>query len=315
MSKISLEDKVIIVTGGGRGLGRAMALGFARAGALGVTVTSSSSPDEITAVAREIDAIAGQGHGLAMRADVGKWAHCKKVVEQTAATFGALHILINNAARGPRYTSAQRGPFWEADAEGWRGVVDTNINGPFYMAKAAAPHLLAAKWGRIINISKTRDSMHAAKITPYGMSKAALEAATLSWAQDFAGTGVTVNSLAPGGPTDSGFETEDYWREAREAGHLRPADVMVEPALWLASTQSDAITGCRYIADRWDAGLPLAQAAEGAREPAIFIAPSKYSRQKKSGLTRTWLATGVAARAKAAKPAQPVRPAAKGKKP
>jgi NAD(P)-dependent dehydrogenase (short-subunit alcohol dehydrogenase family) len=207
MTAISLKGKVIIVTGGGRGLGRAMALGFARAGALGVTVTSISSPDEITAVAKEIDAIAGPGHGLAMRADVGQWAHCQKVVAQTVSTFGALHILVNNAARGPRYTSEQRGPFWEADPEGWRGVVDTNINGPFYMAKAAAPHLLTAKWGRVINISKTRDSMHAAKITPYGMSKAALEAATLSWAQDFAGTGVTVNSLAPGGPTDSGFET------------------------------------------------------------------------------------------------------------
>lgn len=97
-----LSGKIIIVTGGGRGLGRAMALGFARAGAAGITVTASRSMAEIESVAREIDDIAGPGHGLAVGADVTSWRDCRNAVDRTLEKFSGLHVLVNNAGRGAR---------------------------------------------------------------------------------------------------------------------------------------------------------------------------------------------------------------------
>lgn len=284
MSESELSGKIVIITGGGRGLGRAMALGFARAGALGITVTASQSVDEIESVAQEIDAIAGSGHGLALRADVTSPRDCDDVVARTRSEFGGLHVLVNNAGKGQRTMASDRAPFWEADADGWRQVIDTNINGPFHMARAVAPHLMNQGWGRIINITKSVDSMHRRYETPYGPSKAALEAATMSWAQDLDGTGVTINSLAPGGGVDTDFILPAVRERAeRDNRSFLAPEIIVPAAIWLASDGSDGITGCRYIGRRWDQSLAPDEAAEAARDQAIFRPPTS-----KQLLTRTW---------------------------
>ena len=83
-------------------------------------------------------------------------------------------------------------------------IVATNVNGPFLMARAAAPHMMRQRWGRIVNISINHETMRRAGFSPYGPSKAALESETIIWAQDLDGTGVTVNALLPGGATDTG---------------------------------------------------------------------------------------------------------------
>ena len=88
-----LKDKIIIVTGGGRGMGRAMALGFARSGAAGITITAANSPDQVGDVANEIDRIAGEGRALPMVADVTNRADCERVVDETVDKFGAVHGL------------------------------------------------------------------------------------------------------------------------------------------------------------------------------------------------------------------------------
>jgi 3-oxoacyl-[acyl-carrier protein] reductase len=287
MTAISLGGKVAIVTGGGRGLGRAMALGFARAGAAGITVTSATSPDETNAVAAEIDAIAGPGRSLALQADVSNWHDCERVVAETVKEFGGLHILVNNAGKANYGAGNERKPFWEATPEGWRRVIDTNITGPFYMAKAALPQFLKQRWGRIINISKNRDTMFRPKSAPYGPTKAALEAMTLAFAQDLLGTGVTVNSLAPGGSTDTRLSSEQWRSEQRKAGILLDPDVMAAPAVWLASELSSDVTGCRYIAKNWNPALPPGEAAEAARDIAIFVPP-----QPLDLLTRAWQPPG-----------------------
>jgi len=113
-----LKDKVIIVTGGGRGLGRAMALGFARSGAKGVIITAARSPDQVRQVASEIDQIADEGHSLPLVADVTSRADCERAVKETVDKFGAVHVLVNNAGKGQNFIGDDRIPFWQADTDG-----------------------------------------------------------------------------------------------------------------------------------------------------------------------------------------------------
>ncbi len=179
MEDPDLTGKVAIVTGGGRGMGRVIALALARAGALGVTVTSAGSPDEIKTAVEEMNNATGRDCGLVVLADVGDPEACARAVEKTVNRFGALQILINNAGKGMRNVRAGQNPFWKNDTEAWLRLIDTNINGPFLMAQAACPHMVEAGWGRIINVSKSARSMIGARNSPYGPSKAALDAMTL----------------------------------------------------------------------------------------------------------------------------------------
>ena len=179
--------------------------------------------------------------------------------------FGRLDILVNNAGRGMKYVSGhfmtEPARFWEIAPETWRMVIDTNVNGPFLMARAATPHMTRAGWGRIVNVSVSHSTMRRAGFSPYGPSKAALESETIIWAQELRGTGVTVNALLPGGATLTGMVPDTFPQSARSA-LLDPA-IMVAPLLWLVSDATDAISGCRMTASRWDAGNALA-AIEGA---------------------------------------------------
>ena len=277
-----LTGKVVLITGAARGLGRSMALGFARAGAMGVACFDVNA-EGLAKVVAEIDAIAKAPRGLAVVGDVTRVADCRKAVADTLARFGGLHVLVNNAGKGTLEVADDAGPFWEADSDGWRSVIDTNVNGPFHMAKAATPHFLKQKWGRIINISKARESMHAINNSPYGPSKAALNAMSLIWAQDLLGTGVTVNCLSPGGAVDTDFMIPARRQELRDKGTLLSPEVIVPAAVWLASALSDGITGCRYIGKFWDSRLPPDRAAEGARDESIFRPP-----RRPSALVKTW---------------------------
>lgn len=276
MANRELAGKVALITGGGRGMGRAMALAFAAAGIEGVAVTSSASPDEVQATAEEIDAIAGRACGLGLTADVTDPAACEAAVLQMVARFGVIDILINNAGLGMKNVRQGRDPFWKNDVAAWRRLIDTNVNGPFLMARAAAPHMVAAGWGRIINVSKSGQSMIGPNNSPYGPSKAALDAMTLVWAQDLAETGVTVNALLPGGLTDTTFSRPTAIPRAREAGRpVYPPEDMGPPAVWLASDDSGAYSGCRFNAARWDADLATDEAAEAAREVPVFARPRR----------------------------------------
>jgi len=280
-----LDGKVALITGGARGLGREMALAFARAGARGIAITAFQGSDEteqeIRAELEEASAGIAE-HGckvLALVSDVASTDHARKAVSDTLSELGGLDILVNNAGKAGRYVHGGRGSVTidQGDPQGFKDIIDTNVLGPFLMTHAAAGHMLAAGWGRIINISKRTDSMHQAAITPYGPSKAALEAATIAWAGAMFDTGVTVNSLSPGGAINTKFGTGKIPNRGADPSVIGPI------AVWLASTQSDGITGCRYCADKWDSNLPPDLAAEGCREPAIFPKPSKPT-----PLTKTW---------------------------
>ena len=259
----ALNGKVAILTGAGRGLGRAMALGLARAGAqvLALAARERAEGEAVAAEAPRIHARVG---------DVTKAEDCARAVETSVSRFGGLHILVSNAGRGMKYVSesfmTEPTRFWEVAPETWRLVIDTNVNGPFLMARAAAPQMMRQGWGRIVNISMSHETMRRKGFSPYGPSKAALESETIIWAQDLAGTGVTVNALLPGGATRTGMIPASFPAELR-TGLLDPA-VMVPPLLWLASERSDGVTGQRFVASRWGSEVTEDAAIKAARENA-----------------------------------------------
>jgi 3-oxoacyl-[acyl-carrier protein] reductase len=246
------RPRVAVVTGGGRGLGAAMALGLARAGHR-VVITAARERNEIDAIAAQ----AQPDQIIPVVADVTREDDCERVVELALARFGNLDILVNNAGRGMKYISeafmTEPTRFWEADAKAWRLVVDTNVSGPFFMARTTVRPMLRNRWGRIINISMNRDTMRRAGFSPYGPSKAAVESETIIWSQDLAGTGVTVNALLPGGATLTGMIPPGFPDHLRTT-LLDPA-IMVPPLLWLVSAAADNVTGKRVIANRWSSGV------------------------------------------------------------
>ena len=264
-----LSGKVAIVTGGGGGMGSAMSLGLVGEGADVLAVDVRAEP--LAALAETARAHNGPGRLDTMAADITDPAACAALVGRAWEALGGLHLVVNNAGIGMQTIreTYMNDPvaFWEADIERWQRMMDVNFKAPFMIAKFAAPHLVAQGWGRIVNVTTSLDTMHRKAYTPYGQSKAALEAATSTWAKDLDGTGVTANVLVPGGPTNTGFipANAPFDRDS-----LVQPEVMVAPLLWLASEDSDGVTDCRFVGNDWDLALPPADAAEAARAPAAW---------------------------------------------
>ena len=172
-----LADQVAIVTGGGCGLGRAMTLGLAQAG-VRVIATAARELAEVEAVAQEAERACGDDRVRPLLADVTRAADCAAAVREAVARFGRLDILVNNAGRGMKYVSdtflTEPSRFWEVAPDTWRMVIDTNVNGPFLMARTAVPAMLERGSGRIINVSMNRETMRRRGFSPCGPSKAAL---------------------------------------------------------------------------------------------------------------------------------------------
>jgi len=261
-----LAGRVAVVTGAASGMGAVMARALAGAGAkvAGVDIDGGG----LTRLGGEA---VFAGKFLQVAADVSQTAGCDSAVRKVLAGFGALDILINCAGISMSAAATKRGEarikFFDADPEGWRRILAINCVGAFLMARFAAQPMIARGWGRIINVTTSFDTMLAAGLSAYGASKAALEASSVCFAKDLEGTGVTVNILVPGGPTETpGFFPPG---KPRPPALLDPA-IMGVPAVWLASPQSDGITGSRFIARDWDRSLPAAEAARRARAPAAW---------------------------------------------
>ena len=189
--------------------------------------------------------------------------------------FGGLDILVNNAGKGPvhveRAAQTSSMKFWQTDPRAWADVITTNVTGTYFMSHAAAPHLIAAGWGRIVNVTTSLSTMQRHMNSPYGVSKVAIEAETLIWSKDLEGTGVTVNTVLPGGATNTDFLSDMGRQAAQKTGRivLEP-EVIVSPVLWLASDEAAHISGQRFVGKLWDDALPLADAAQQAREPQVI---------------------------------------------
>jgi NAD(P)-dependent dehydrogenase (short-subunit alcohol dehydrogenase family) len=263
------RERVVIVTGGARGLGRAMSLGLLRGGFRVVIAHLPTSAAEMRAFHTLATTEGSESRLFSVECDVTQWEQCRDTVARTLDRFGALHGLVNNAGIGMQGIGnvlvGQRKPFYDVEADAWRRAVDVNVNGSFLMAKAVMPHFMQQRWGRIVNIETSLFTMMMDGFSPYGPSKAALESATVIWSKDLAGTGVTVNALAPGGPADTRMIPET---EVRDRSTLIGPEVMVPAIVWLMSPQSDGVTGRRIIAKEWNAERLRSEPIETIGVPA-----------------------------------------------
>ncbi|RVT84432.1 SDR family oxidoreductase [Rhodobacteraceae bacterium CCMM004] len=248
-----LSGRPVLITGGARGLGREMALALSAAGARLAIAASGDSP----ALHRTADdcAAAGAREVIALWGDVADAEVAARLVAETETAFGRLDVLVNNAGRGMRLVSetfnTEPTRFWEADPAAWRRITEINTLGPFHLARAAVPGMVARGFGKVVNVSTSDRTMVRRGYAPYGPTKAYLEAASRIWAQDLEGTGVDVNVLLPGGAADTDLLPPAPDRKGADGMLLDPA-VMQAPILWLASDASNGVTGGRFVARLWD---------------------------------------------------------------
>lgn len=258
------DQKVVVITGAARGIGLAMTLALAKTGFRVAAIDLEGDMPEL----REGAAKAGvEQHIARFVADVADAGSCAEVLDQIVEHSGAVYGLVNNAAIGMQGIGnvlvGERKKFYEVDPRTWKMVFDVNANGPFFMTHVVAPRLVAQRHGRIVNIVTSLPTMIAQGFSPYGPTKAALEAATAIWAKDLEGTGVTVNALLPGGAANTRMIPVN---EVPDRSTLVQPEEMGPPLVWLMSEASDTVTGKRIIArDRaeWGDGATAALTAAG----------------------------------------------------
>jgi NAD(P)-dependent dehydrogenase (short-subunit alcohol dehydrogenase family) len=265
-----LADRVAIITGGLRGLGRGMTLGLAAAGTKVVAVGH---------LPQDAAAMQGTPNVHPMVADIRSAQACDQIVAETLSIFGRLDILVNNAGLTFTYIDPDRfrretpQKFWEVTDETVQNVMDTNFVAHDKMTRRVTPILLKQKWGRIINVTTMLATMNRAGCQPYGSSKAALEMATEIWSKELAGTGVTVNIVNPGaGANTPGMaqEMRDWSREGKRPRLVEPEE-MVPPLLYVVSPAADNVNGYRFDALTWNPNIPAPVAARLNGRPAGFV--------------------------------------------
>ena len=269
MAEIALDGKVVMMTGAGRGMGRAMSVGLAGAGAKVAMIDIDE--DVLHEAAALVEGAGGQGAALPLVADVTSADNAEAAAQAVVDRFGRIDMLVNDAVVGPERIGpdffTDRTKFWDLDDALWRQMLNVNIFGPQLMARTVVPHMLAQGWGRIVNITTSLDTMYLAGAGAYGPSKAALEAHSKIMAHDLEDTGVGVNVLIPGGPVNTRMipEASGIPRE-----NLIQPDVMVRPIIWLTSNDSDGVSGMRFIAALWDPKLDREARMEQAGAPLAW---------------------------------------------
>jgi 3-oxoacyl-[acyl-carrier protein] reductase len=234
-----LAGKVAIVTGGGSGIGRAIALGLAHEGAS--VAVADIDGRRADAIAEEI----GGSEAIGVRADVSQAEQVDAIVEQAVARFGRLDIMVNNAGR------AARGFVGEMDDETWDGVIATNLRGTFLCSRAAVRHMIPQRSGRIVNTASGLGLRGSPGGAVYGASKAAIINFTKSLAQEVARYGISVNGIAPG-MTDTPFwranRSEAEVEEAYQRGQVGQPQDFVPLVVFLCSEAGGVHSG--VIVDR-----------------------------------------------------------------
>lgn len=248
-----------MITGASLGLGRAMALGLLAAGHR--VAAMGRSQQNLDAFAADVAKLGWSERLVCVRGDIRNGDMCRRALDIAGEVFGGVDVLINNAG----YHLEETPKFYELAEDDWRASFDTNVTGAFLMARAAVGPMLSRGWGRIINHQTNYATMVRAGMNPYGPAKAALEAASAAWADDLAGTGVTVNEILPGGAADVARLSVKRFPDRSKL--VRP-DVLVAPIRWLVSDASNGYTGYRITANRWDPERPIDENLRAAAAPS-----------------------------------------------
>lgn len=250
-----LDKKVAVITGSSRGIGKAIALEFAREGANIVVVARSETegklPGTIGKTAQEVEALGVQA--LAIKGDVTKEDDVNNVVSNTLDRFGRIDILVNNAAVGYYL------PLMDTPAKHWDLVMEINVKGPFLLIKAIVPWMTKQKSGSIINISSSAANDIFSRLerpggerrlvgSLYGASKLALERISVGLAEELKGANIAVNALKPSMPTYS--EGVSFWNPDVPASAFRsPSLYMTKAAVFLAMQDATGISGQVFFDD------------------------------------------------------------------
>ena len=264
----ALNGKVVVLTGAAGGFGRVLARALLDEGAkvlaldineIGLAGLKESLPAEFS------------GRLSTRIADISDATECEAAVAGAIRHFGGVHILINNGAMG-------MGVFRsdcltnvvgidEITPQMWQRFVATNLSGAWYLTRAVIGPMRDQRWGRIITVTTSFFTMLRGGFHPYGPAKAGLEAMASGHADEFAGSGVTVNVVVPGGPADTPMVPKDSGFARND---LIPPGVMAPPIVWLCSDAANAITGNRYVAMHWDVAKPGMDAERQARAPIAW---------------------------------------------
>jgi NAD(P)-dependent dehydrogenase (short-subunit alcohol dehydrogenase family) len=243
-SLFDLTDRVAIVTGGTRGIGRAIAEGLVLAGAK--VVVASRKPDACAAAEAALKELGGDALGVALH--MGDVEALDALVDRTVDRFGRLDILVNNAANGMTQ------PLKALTVDAWEKSYAVNLRGPVFLAKAAYPHLVASPHAAVLNVISVGGITYAPSMAMYAGAKAALLAFTRNMAAEWAADGIRVNALAPGTvDTDmtrsGGPGTLDRMAQISYLKRVAHPDEMVGPALLLVSDAGSYVTGQMLVAD------------------------------------------------------------------
>lgn len=239
-----MTDRTVIVTGGTRGIGLALAEGFVLAGAR--VVVASRKADACERAAEHLRGLGGQAIGVPTHA--GDVDDLGALVDRAVAEFGGLDVLVNNAA------NALAQPLGEMTVKAWAKSNDVNVRGPVFLTQHALPHLRRSDHAAVLNVVSVGAFNFAPSLSIYAAGKAAMMSFTRSMAAEFAGHGIRVNAIAPG-PVDTDMmrnnpqEAIDHMVGGTLLKRLASADEMVGAALLLCSDAGSYMTGTVIIVD------------------------------------------------------------------
>jgi NAD(P)-dependent dehydrogenase (short-subunit alcohol dehydrogenase family) len=239
-----LQGRVAIVTGGTRGIGRAIAEGFVCAGAH--VVVGSRKADACAETEAHLRTLGGEALGVPTH--MGELDALTALVTRTVDEFGRVDIVVNNAA------NALTQPLGQFTPEAWQKSFDVNLRGPVFLVQAALPYLERSEHASVINVISAGAFLFSANVAMYSAAKAALMSFTRAMAADFAPRGIRVNALAPG-TVDTDMvranppEAQAAMANASPMRRAASPDEMVGPAMYLASDASSFMTGQVLLVD------------------------------------------------------------------
>lgn len=243
-------NKIAVVTGSSKGIGRAIAIAFAKSQTYSGIVINSRKLSDAQLVSRDIDALGCPS--IAIEADISKESDCIRLIAEAVTHFGRLDVLVNNAG------IQQQVPFENISIDEWHKILEVDLTGPFVCSREAVRHMLAQvpKGGCIINISSVHQTIPKPLYVPYATSKAGIEMMTKTMALELAAEGIRVNSVAPGAiETDMNEELKIDKVKLQNVlrrvplGRIGTPEEVANVVEFLASDKASYVTGSSFLVD------------------------------------------------------------------